>query len=172
MRQFLLFVLLLTSIFGYSQNSFPESWIGNWKGELEIIAPASGAVQAKFPMEIKIGTTEKAGEWSWTIIYNHKDVRNYLLRVKDKSRGLYEIDELNKIVLDLAVFGNTTVSSFEVDKMRIIDFHELRDGKMYFSLISYDESQTNLSGSGTAEIPTVKSNIVTAMQRAVLEREK
>jgi hypothetical protein len=172
MKQFLFYLLLFTNLCAFAQNAFPESWIGNWKGELEIIAPASGAVQAKFPMEIKIAATEKAGEWSWTIIYNHKDVRNYLLRTKDKSRGLYEIDELNKIVLDLAVFGNTTVSSFEVDNMRIVDFHELKDGKMYFSLISYDESQTNLSGSGTAEIPTVKSNVVTAMQRAVLEREK
>ncbi len=169
------FFLICTLLFGFcasAQTSFPESWIGNWTGELEILTPASGKIQAKVPMEIKIGTTDRVGEWSWTIIYNRKDVRNYLLRVKDKSRGLYEIDELNKIVLDLAVFGNTTVSSFEVDNMRIVDFHELKDNKLHFSLISYDESAKNLSGSGTAEIPTVKSNVVTAMQRAVLERKE
>jgi hypothetical protein len=59
-----------------------------------------------------------------------------------------------------------------VDDMRIVDFHELKDNKLHFSLISYNESVKNLSGSGTAEIPTVKSNVVTAMQRAVLERQE
>ena len=46
--------------------AFPESWIGDWKGELEIFT-TQGEVQS-VSMQVKIHSTEEEGTFSWTLI--------------------------------------------------------------------------------------------------------
>ena len=83
---------------------FPESWLGNWKGELKI-SKGSGVVQT-LPMNMSIETTDKAGEYSWLTYFGDKaeTSKPYTLKTLDAENGLYVIDEENSIKIESYLF--------------------------------------------------------------------
>ena len=80
------------------KDSFPISWFGRWKGNLEIYN-AKGLKQT-VPMMLIMDKTDTAGIYKWHIQYGEdtaKGLRPYLLRTIDVTKGLYVCDELNSI---------------------------------------------------------------------------
>lgn len=160
---------LVTGFNSFSQQKFPESWLGSWKGNLEIYAP-DGSVKQNFPMEIHISKLEEEKKWQWKIVYNTTDIRNYELVEIDASKGKYYIDEKNNILIDVTVFGNKTFSSFEVQGFTIFDTHTLIGNSIIFELNTSQSKDTRTSGDGTEEIPTVKSFPQIGYQKAILKK--
>ena len=104
------------------QESFPNSWLGNYKGTLEIYGIDS--VKMKANMELKIAATANDSIYDWHISYEFnekKDLRNYSLRLVDKKKGHYCIDEKNSIVLDSFLYNGDKLSSvFSVENNMIM----------------------------------------------------
>jgi len=163
-------LFLIASSCPFSQQKFPDSWLGNWKGDLEIYAP-DGTVKQNVPMELHISKLKEEKKWQWKIVYNNSDVRNYELVETDASKGNYHIDEKNNILIDVAVFGNKTFSSFEVQGFTIFDTHTLIGDTIVFELNTSQSKDTRTSGDGTGEIPAVKSFPQIGYQKAVLQKQ-
>lgn len=164
-----LFVFVL-SFSAFSQQRFPESWLGNWKGNLEIYLP-DGSIKQSIPMEIHISKLNSEKRWQWKIIYNTTDIRDYELVEVDVTKGKYYIDEKNNILIDVTVFGNKTFSCFEVQDFTIFDTHTLIDDSIIFELNTSLSKDTRISGDGTEQIPTVKSFPQIGYQKAILIRQ-
>jgi len=88
------FILKFLMIFcfgfiSFAQQSFPESWEGNYKGDLMIYGVDS--VKMKIDMELKIAKTANDSIYDWTIIYNFKgksDIRAYSLIIVDSKKDI------------------------------------------------------------------------------------
>ena len=91
-------LLLLQQIKSQSL-SFPQSFVGNWKGVLQLYKAGKDTVQS-VAMELRvqaIGTTP--GQYTWNLIYGKptEDNRPYLLKPVNITKGHWIIDELNGI---------------------------------------------------------------------------
>ena len=173
MRTLLFVIFLGISISVSSQSSFPESWKGNYDGNLEIYAVDSIAMNLR--MKLDIIQTEKDSIFKWVITYDFKgkeDIRSYELKVIDKQKGLYQIDEKNSIVIDAYYKNGIFTSFFSVNKVFIIATYTMNKEKaIIFEIISAKTKEISTTG-GTKneeeEIPTVNSYLVNGRHRAVL----
>lgn len=169
-RELILLFIFILSFNAFSQQKFPESWLGNWKGDLEIYTP-DGSVKQSIPMEIHISKLSSEKKWQWKIVYNTTDIRNYELVEVDAAKGRYYIDEKNNILIDVTVFGNKTFSCFEVQNFTIFDTHTLINDTIIFELNTSQSKDTRISGDGTEEIPTVRSFPQIGYQKAILKKQ-
>ncbi len=177
MRQFFAFVsgvtVALSAAVAVAQQAFPQSWAGQWRGDVEV----QGADFGKFSMELVIAPTSDANTWDWKIIYDGqagRQERPYALIVKDASKGLYEIDERNGIVLPQRLMGGVLRSQFEVMGSRIDASYELAgagtaDERIICELVSYRSDQSVTTG-GKDNVPEVKGWTPTTVQRVVMRR--
>ena len=102
MKIFFLWISCIVSFTASSQSAtFPQSWTGNWKGEL-LWYKTGKADPQKVNMELRIHPADSINSWSWQIIYGSEmeDNRPYKLICKDTSKVHWVIDENNGIVLD------------------------------------------------------------------------
>lgn len=177
MRQFFAFVsgvtVALSAAVAVAQQVFPQSWAGQWRGDVEV----QGADFGKFSMELVIAPTSDANTWDWKIIYDGqagRQERPYALIVKDASKGLYEIDERNGIVLPQRLMGGVLRSQFEVMGSRIDASYELAgagtaDERIVCELVSYRSDQSVTTG-GKDNVPEVQGWTPTTVQRVVMRR--
>jgi hypothetical protein len=174
MRVFLLgFIACLISFFSMAQgNSFPQDWIGNWKGEMEWFRTGREGAQ-KVNVELRI-QPDSSGSWTWHIIYNSvgQDSRPYILKAKDPAIGHWVIDERNGIVLDQFWVGNRFCGAFTVQNATIINNYWLEGNKLMIEFFNVGAKAIATSGNGTVESPKVDSYRVGAYQKAVLTRSK
>lgn len=145
-----------------------ESWLGIWRGKLEIRDNNPG-LRDSIPMELHISKTDSAGILNWRIIYSDsaKDDRRYLLRTVDVSKGKYVIDEKDGILLDAYLFDNKLISRFEVMKSLLEITYTLEGDKIIFQVTSGKAESTSVSGSLQEDIE-VRSYSITSSQNAVL----
>ncbi|MFN7884797.1 MAG: hypothetical protein ACK5Q4_04980, partial [Phycisphaerae bacterium] len=177
MRQIFAFVsgvtIALSAAVAVAQQAFPQSWAGQWSGDVEV----QGADFGKFSMELVVAPTSDANTWDWKIIYDGqagRQERPYALIVKDASKGLYEIDERNGIVLPQRLMGGVLRSQFEVMGSRIDASYELAgagtaDERIICELVSYRSDQSVTTG-GKDNVPEVKGWTPTTVQRVVMRR--
>ncbi len=177
MRQIFAFVsgvtIALSAAVAVAQQAFPQSWAGQWRGDVEV----QGADFGKFSMELVVGPTSDANTWDWKIIYDGqagRQERPYALIVKDAAKGLYEIDERNGIVLPQRLMGNVLRSQFEVMGSRIDASYELAgagtaDERIICELVSYRSDQSVTTG-GKDNVPEVKGWTPATVQRVVMRR--
>lgn len=147
-----------------------NTWYGEWKGMLDLYKP-DGSVDRSIPMELLVKPTEDSTVVQWRITYNNKDVRNYLLKTKDVSKGQYTLDEQNGISIEMRKFGQVMMSNFEVQDFQINNTYELTGITIRFTLNSSTTRLHTQSGQGTEKVPTVKSIPPNVYQRAVLIRQ-
>ncbi|MEO0897418.1 MAG: hypothetical protein AAFY71_13515 [Bacteroidota bacterium] len=130
MNKILALCLLILPFSMYAQASFPESWMGNWKGDLQIMGVDSA--KQTIPMELVVGKHDSVGRWQWTIIYHgpkKDDIREYELVEIDAAKGHYQVDEKNSILLDCFYFNGMLTSRFEVDNsLLLINYSEGEEG--------------------------------------------
>ena len=176
MKKISLLIWLMTSFLnGYSQDNFPDSWVGNYKGKLEIYAVDSVALQLK--MELNIQKTSIDSLYNWTIIYDfkgQKDIRPYELKRVNTKKGIYQIDEKNSIVIDAFYRNKIFTSFFEVmDTFIIATYTKISDDAIVFEIISAKSKAISTTGSTTLDeedIPQVKTYPVDGRQRAILHK--
>jgi hypothetical protein len=158
--------------FPISKTTFPQSFIGNWKGRLQWMV--AGKPTQTFTMQLRIQPTDSANQFTWQIIYgdDSKDNRPYILKPVDTTKGHWIIDEKNGIILDSYVHGNAMHGAFTVQDNTIVDNYTIENGKMkveFFSIRLEDKKQ---SGKGTEETPFVYSYRISSYQTGVLTRVK
>jgi len=87
------FVLFLLSLNLGAQETFPKSWKGKYKGQLQIF----GVDSIRMNVAMKLDIAKKNDSiYQWKITYDFKgkeDVRDYELVIVDKKKGIYKIDE-------------------------------------------------------------------------------
>jgi hypothetical protein len=159
-----------------SSNKFPDSWFGTWAGELKVYN-AKGLAQT-VPMECKMGKTDTAGVYEWSIIYGtdrEKGLRPYILRTIDASKGHYLCDELNTIKMESYLLGNKLFCNYSVMGNWMTSIYEKTDdGKMIFEIIFGKEKAVSESGGEIVKgdtVPVVKAFPVIINQKAVLTRK-
>lgn len=171
-------ILLLIFCFSlkiYSQQPFPESWIGQYKGELLIYGVDS--VKTKIDMELKIDKTANDSIYDWTIIYYFKgksDIRAYSLNVFDREKGHYKIDERNSIIIDAYLHNNSVFTSFfKVEESNIVASYSKKESSILFEIIASKAKPVSITGntkSNDKDISEVLSFKVNGRQKALLKK--
>ena len=98
----------------------------------------------------------------------------YLLKLVDRSKRLYVIDEQNSIVIESYLFDNKLVSWYTVMGSFIQATFEKRGTDLVFEILAGSETAISITGNtkqGEEEIPEVKTMPFNVMQRAVLTRQ-
>jgi hypothetical protein len=188
MMKNLIFIFFLFSFNGVAQSksrakvkrssptTFPQSFIGDWKGKLNWYSNG-GKVQT-VTMEMHIKATDTTNQYTWQIVYGNStklttaDNRPYILKKIDTLDEHWEIDELNGIVLDSYWLGNRFSGVFTVQGNTILDSYWLENGDMHIEFFSYKQSALTTTGNGTAESPKVDSYKMGSYQKAVLKKMK
>ena len=171
-KLFFVNVLLLMYLFTSAQQlSFPQSFVGNWKGTLTWNRPEKAAQQ--FAMRLNIQAVD-SGRYTWQIIYGdeQRDNRPYLLLPVDTAKGHWQIDERNTIVLDGYFIGNTFSSVFAVSGSTIVSKYELTADGLMVSFTTYTTKPVTTTGGTSNEIPPVDSYQVKSLQQGLLKRER
>lgn len=173
MRIFLSAIIIMHSLLSYAQpGTFPESWEGNWKGELLWYKGAAKEPQ-KVNMELRIHATDSLNKYAWQIIYGSesKDNRPYTLIAKDTAKGHWAIDENNGIVLDQFWIAGKFCGAFTVGNSTIINNYWMDNNKLVVEFYNISAKPIATSGKGTEDSPGVDSYKVATYQKAVLARE-
>ena len=166
-----LFLLLgCLAVCGQS-NTFPESWIGHWSGELRWYKTGK-ATPEQVKMELRIGRGDSAGTYTWQIRYGAtgEDNRPYLLKPVDRAAGHWVIDERNGILLDQFWVGNRFCGAFTVQQSTIVNNYQLVNGQLEVEFYSLGAKPLVTSGKGTDESPQVSSYRIGSFQKAVLRK--
>jgi hypothetical protein len=173
MKYLFLFFAILFSVNALLAQSFPQSFIGHWKGEISWYQPGKKAPQ-KFAAQLKVAPTDTAGQYTWQIIYGkeEKDNRPYILRSIDTAKGHWVIDEKNGIVLDQYWVGNTFSGAFALDAVTIINSYRLEKEKLIINFFTVNHRSVNKTGSGTEASPAVNSYRLSGYQVGILTRTK
>lgn len=172
MRIFLFIMVSIISIGAKSQSgSFPQSWMGNWKGEL-LWYKGTAKEPQKVVMELRIHPDD-SNRFSWQIIYGNEtlDKRPYTLIAKDTAKGHWLIDENNGIVLDEFWIANKFCGAFTVQKSTIINNYWIENGKLFAEFYSLSAKPIATTGKGTEESPSVDSYKIGTYQIATLSRQ-
>jgi len=137
--------------------AFPFSFIGNWKGQLQWIV--AGKPTQTFTMQLKIQPADSANQYTWQIIYgdDNKDNRPYLLKPVDTANGHWVVDELNGIILNSYVHGNSIHGAFTVQGNTIVDNYRVENDTMFVEFFNFKLGDKKTSGKGTEETPFVDS---------------
>lgn len=165
---FFLFVFLQVS----GQASFPESWAGNWKGELIWTKTGTSAVQ-RVPMQLLIQPADSADSYTWQLIYGeaNTDNRPYILRPVNKQEGHWVVDENNGIILDQYWTGGRLSGMFTVMQSTIFNSYRIERDTLFVDMTTLATKAVSRTGKGTEESPFVDSYQVRAMQTAILTRQ-
>jgi hypothetical protein len=154
--------------------SFPETWAGIYRGQLEIYT-ATG-VQQSVAMELEVAPTDSVDRWIWAITYGPDSIagrRSYELVVVDPAKGHYQIDEKNSIVLDSFLKGDFFVSRFSVMGNLLDCTYEKVGDEIFFTIIMGNEAAVSDIGDGTMKgdtIPEVQAYPIGVVQRGRLKR--
>lgn len=156
-------------------DAFPQSWLGNWIGDLNIYK--ENKLVQTIPMELEMAAIDTSDNFVWAIIYGEDKVvgrRSYELEILDDEKGIYRVDEKNSINLESYLFGNKLYSQFSVMESQLLCTYEKVDDKMIFEIISGSIEPVSTTGGlviDGEEIPKVKTFPITIMQKATLSRK-
>jgi len=153
---------------------FPTSWVGDWRGELQIFGTAG--LKQSLPMQLKIQPIDSLPDYSFTIIYEldtENGERAYTLKTIDAAKGHYAIDEQNSIQIDAFLLGNKLVQRFEVMGNLLDTFIEKEGDHLIWEIFSGKLSPTSVSGNTNQageDIPEVKAYPMAVYQKCILSR--
>ncbi len=154
---------------------FPDDFFGIWEGPLNIYQGQT--VAQTVVMRAVSLPTDTAGTYVWAIIYGQdtiKGLRDYEMRMVDKSKGHCIIDEKNGIILDSYFMGNKLVSNFTVMENQLLTMYELRGDELIFEVFVNKALPTRTSGNmidvDGEKIPEVVSYQQIGYQRGVMKK--
>lgn len=164
------FLLLFIGSQAFSQNTdqaFPENYLGSYKGTLLIDSPSG---QQKIVMEFQLKKTDTIDRFKYVLVYNNTP-RNYSLVVKDRAKGIYEVDENNGIILPAKVLNNTLYSFFEVQGNFLSTRMEFFKDSMLFEILFSPTKNKTITGGSSNEIPEVFGFPISVVQKAILIKQ-
>jgi hypothetical protein len=172
MKLLAVFVCCLLTQLVIAQSSFPKSWEGNWKGELQWFKTGTTAPQ-KINMELRIHPATSGSNYTWQIIYGTatEDNRPYTLTAKDSSGIHWAIDENNGIVLDQYWIAGKFCGAFTVMNNTIVNNYWIENDKLMIEFYSLSAKPIATTGKGTDESPSVDSYKIGSYQKAILMRQ-
>lgn len=153
-----------------AQKTSVSDFIGHWQGTLHWYQAGKKEPQ-KVKMQLIIQPIDTANVYTWQIIYGDQgqDNRPYLLKPVDTTKGHWQVDERNGIVLDQYLIGNRFTSAFTVQTTTILDSY-WREGKnLVAEFYSLTAKPVATTGEGTEDSPKVDSYGTKSYQRAVLQ---
>ncbi len=159
----------------FKEDNFPDDWVGEYQGNLDIFSVDS--IKRTFNMKLSI-IKKTDSMYSWVIEYDingKKDIRPYELLVVDKQTGHYLIDEKNSIKIDGFYRYKTFNSLFKVMGNYIVSSYEKKKDSIIFEILSASDKNKTITGNGIhngEDIPEVTTNFITGRQKAVLVRLK
>jgi len=174
MKNLLLYLLFssigLPSAFAQAID-FPEAYTGLWSGNLDIYRGV--ALIKSIDMEIEISKTDMDSIYGYTIRYiepGRRDVRDYLIIVSDKKNGKFIVDEQNSIKLEMDMFANKLISSFDIDGSQIHFMYTLDGDQITLEVISGSGTPAVFTGA-EMEAPSVGILRQNIYQKAILNRQ-
>lgn len=174
MQKILLYAFcLFLSITTFAQNDFPESWVGNYEGELEIYGKSDVRMLVNMKLEIQPKTDSL---FTWHLIYEmdgKADKRMYELKVLDRDKGHYVIDEKNTILIDGYYHLDRFSSLFEVMGSYILTSYTKEEDALIFEIVAGSMKNPRVTGNQEHEgnqIPEVKTYSVNGRQKAILKK--
>ena len=180
---FLLSILLLActvkkplAVSTQKEGTFPASWVGNWKGTLNIYS-VKGLSQS-IPMEVEIAKIDTSeNRYTWALIYGEDKVkgrRAYELVVKDPAKGLYVNDEKNTIAMESYLIAGKLYCYFSVEGNFLTSTMEKQNGNtMLFEITSGSDKPVSSTGNQIFQgdtIPVVKTFPIRVVQKAILKK--
>jgi hypothetical protein len=163
------YFLLMVVQMNAQPSSFPDSFVGNWKGMLTWNRP--GKQPQEFTMRLNIQPVD-SGRYTWQIVYgdNQQDNRPYLLMPVDTAKGHWQVDERNTIMLDSYVIGNVFSSVFSVSGSTIVSKYELTKEGLLVSFTTFATKAVTTTGGTSTEVPPVDSYKILGLQQGLLKR--
>ncbi len=154
---------------------FPQSWLGNWEGELNIYQ--NNKVVQTLPMALEMAAIDTSDSFVWAIIYGEdKEAgrRAYFLNPVDPAKGHYVVDEDNSIFLETYLFNNKLYSWYLVAGNMILSVYEKIGDQMIFEIVAGSNTPVSITGDtlyNGEEIPKVETFPVRTIQRGILRRQ-
>lgn len=163
------FFLISTTVLSQENNSnFPENAVGIYKGEIHISSTRGEQI---IPMELHLKATKDVNKFDYVLVYNTSP-RNYTLVIKDKTKGLYEVDENNGIILPTRFSNNILYSFFEVQGNLLSSRLAFSKNKLEFEILFTPTKNKVKTGGTSKDIPEVFGYPISTVQRAVLRKQK
>ncbi|MEM1001316.1 MAG: hypothetical protein AAGH46_01555 [Bacteroidota bacterium] len=171
LRAFIIGILFFQSgIIAQNKVNFPEDYYGSYKGDL-VIMNAKG--KQTIPMEFHLRSTDTVGTYVYQLVYisnGNREVRDYKLIEKDKTKGEYVVDENNGILLEATAIGNKLMSVFEVQNSLLMTTETFYEDHMLFEIVFARTDNKSQSGNVGNTIPEVTSFPVSVYQSAKLKK--
>ena len=167
---FLSFLFLGVVNLSFTQENtikFPNNVLGVYKGDLKINNSKGSQI---IPMEFHIKKTDSLHKFDYIIIYNNSP-RNYTLVVKDKEKGIFEIDENNGIILPAKLSDNTLYSFFEVQGNFLSSRLNFTSNSLNFEILFTATKNKIKTGGTSKEIPLVYGFPISTVQKATLLKQ-
>ena len=164
-----------TTLISQDTLPFPQSWLGNWVGDLNIYR--ENKLVQTVPMELEMSSIDSSGNFVWAIIYGEdkeKGRRPYELQVVDAAKGHYLVDEKNTIQLETYLFQNKLYSWYQVQGNLLLSVYEKIGDQMIFEIVFGSQTPVSTTGGTThngEEIPPVDTYPISVVQRAVLTKQ-
>lgn len=145
---------------------------GFWNGNLCIYSNSGNYME--IPMSLSIVNTDMDSILTWTITYDNQAPRKYKLHILNLERGMYQIDELNGIIIPAMQKGTELITNYEVagNHMTVI-YDLLSKNNLLFKVNMWRSSNGKLTGDmilGNDTIPKVTTFLPTTYQIAKLKR--
>ena len=172
-----LYALILSVLFSISAVSqeksvqFPDDFFGIYTGTLHISSDKGDQI---LPMEFHLLATDSVGKYTYTLVYGEgetKQIRDYSLLEKNKTKGAYVVDENNGIILDDKVLDNRMYALFEVNNTLLTTFITFEADHMIFEIIATSKSDKRVTYTEDEDKTEVISYPITTIQRAVLKKQ-
>ncbi len=170
--------IVVTSVFWclacpvLSQTTFPDDFLGNWKGIMNWYSIQKAGLQ-QVPMELHVHASgDSTEQYSWQIIYgeDRKDQRPYTLKPAGSGRGHWVIDENNGILLDHYWLGSVFSGVFSIDNSTVLSSFRIEDDQLIVEFFGFKTPAVSISGGKSPEVPKVESYQMGSYQRGVLRK--
>jgi hypothetical protein len=150
---------------------FPESYLGEWQGNLWYYKNNNSADTVA--MKLNILSTKVSGEYSWQLIYgaNEKDNHPYILKSVDAATGKWIVDENNGIKLNGVFKGGRFIGAFAVEGNIIVNSYYLVGDELHIEFYSFKQTPTGKTGNGTDDSPYVDLFDIRSFQKGVLKKK-
>jgi hypothetical protein len=165
MKKVILVLLLGSSVSMSAQTLFPEKCIGVWQGMMHIYN--QGILRDSVKVKFTVAKTAEANAWTWKMEYLSEKmpmVKDYVLKLKDKEKGIYSTDEGGGLELMDYQFGNKLYSVFEVNGVLLTASYEWIDkSNLVFEVTSGKK--------GESPVKDITNFSVANVQRVVMRKQ-
>jgi hypothetical protein len=165
MKKIILVLFLSSSFSTFAQTLFPEKCLGVWHGMMHIYN--QGILRDSVKVKFTVAKTAEANAWTWKMEYLSEKmpmVKDYVLKLKDKEKGIYSTDEGGGLELMDYQFGNKLYSVFEVNGVLLTASYEWIDkSNLVFEVTSGKK--------GESPVKDITNFSVANVQRVVMRKQ-